>query len=230
MSAPTDGPLILTTGFSVFPGAPENPTAWAIGELERDGWQPHGARLATRILPVRYDVWDREFLPLLAEQRPHAVVAFGLSAKANGFTLESTARNQLGLGRPDSEGTPAPSARLCDDGPATYASALPLAKIAAALTHHDLPFAPSDDAGDYVCNLLFYRLMAHLKAAGVPAVAGFIHVPYLDVQLAHLARAGLATSHLQTMSQRQLMQGTHAILNAVAGSLLERNAASEQMT
>ena len=227
MTKPTRTPLILTTGFSVFPGAPENPTAWAMRELERDGWRPPGARLIARVLPVRYDLWDLEFLPLIAEQRPDAVVAFGLSAKAIGFTLESTARNQLGLGRLDAEGMPAASARLRDDGPATYASALPLTEIAAALTHHDLPFAPSDDAGDYVCNLLFYRLMAHVEATGAPTVAGFIHVPYLDAQLTHLVRAGLATNHLKTMSEHQLMQGTRAVLNVVANILLERAASGK---
>jgi pyroglutamyl-peptidase len=221
MSA-TDEPLILTTGFFAFPGAPENPTAWAIGELERDGWQPKGARLATRILPVRYDMWEREFVPLLSEQRPNAVVAFGLSAKATGFTLESTARNHLGLGRPDACGAPAPSAWLRDDGPATFDSALPLAEIAAALRRHELPFSPSDDAGDYVCNLLFYRLMAHIGAIGTPSVAGFIHVPYLDEQVARLALTGLPTAHLKSLSAGQLIQGTCAILSVVAETLAAR--------
>src|SRR5262245_23007202 len=96
-------PLILATGFSVFPGAPENPTALAITELERTHWQPSGAKLVTRILPVRYDIWQ-EVGTIIEQAKPDAVIGFGLSAKAAGFTLEATARNQLGLGRPDAGG------------------------------------------------------------------------------------------------------------------------------
>ena len=96
--------LILATGFGVFPGAPENPTAWAMAEHERSGWQPEGARLATRTLPVRFDLWENELRPLLASAKPDAVISFGLSAKAVGMTLESTARNTIAKDRPDFTG------------------------------------------------------------------------------------------------------------------------------
>jgi pyrrolidone-carboxylate peptidase len=66
---------ILATGFSVFPGAPENPTEWAIAELARTRWQPDGARLTTHTLPVRFDLWEREFAPLLARTKPDVVDA-----------------------------------------------------------------------------------------------------------------------------------------------------------
>ena len=214
----TRKPVILATGFSVFPGAPENPTAWAIGELERMRWQPDGAMLVTRVLPVRYDIWN-EMDSLLARERPDAVVAFGLSAKATGFTLEAVARNQLGLGRPDAAGAFAHSERLSEGGAVTYASSLPLMEIKEALAKGDLLVAPSDEAGDYVCNLLFYRLMQHIAEAGSPRIAGFVHVPYLEDQLPLLARAGLPTSHLKTLTPAQLIAGTRAILGVVAKTI-----------
>ena len=214
-------PLILATGFSVFPGAPENPTAWAMEELKSSAWRPARARLATRILPVYYDMWENELGPLLAQAKPDAVVAFGLSAKATGFTLESTARNKFGMGRPDASGTPPPSDKVSDGGGADYPSRLPLREIASTLQRADLPFQHSDDAGDYVCNMLFYRLMAHIEASGAPAVAGFVHVPYLDTQVTRLALTGLATDHLRSMSADQLIQGTRAILTVVADALAD---------
>jgi pyroglutamyl-peptidase len=215
-------PLILATGFSEFPDAPENPTAWAIGELEREAWRPAGARLATRVLSVRYDLWDEEVVPLLDREPPDAVIAFGLSAKAVGFTLESTARNQLGLGRLDAAGACASSDKIHTHGPATQYSRLPLRKIASALQRHAIPCVASDDAGDYICNLLFYRLMTRAATAGAPETAGFIHVPYLDDQLPRLARAGLATNHLKTLTKAQLMLGTRVILGQVAETLSAR--------
>jgi pyroglutamyl-peptidase len=211
-------PVILATGFSVFPGAPENPTAWVIGELARTHWQPDGAMLATAILPVRHGIWD-EMTTLIARERPDAVIGFGLSAKATGFTLEATARNQLGLNRPDAAGIVAASDRLTESGQPTFPSALPLTEIEATLRRHDVPVAPSDDAGDYICNLFFYRLMEHRAKHGTPPVGGFIHVPYLTEQLPLLERAGLPTAHLVTMTRGQLLEGTRAILTVVADAI-----------
>lgn len=217
MSRPSD-PLILATGFSVFPGAPENPTAWLIGELERKHWRPQGARLTTRVLPVRYDIWP-DLASIIERERPDAVIGFGLSAKATGFTLETTARNQLGHGRPDASGALATSTHLIDGAPATYPSRLPLREIETGLKQADLPVAPSEDAGDYICNLFFYRLMTHAAEKGAPRVGGFIHVPYLDEQIPRLARAGLPTEHLRTMTQAQLLSGARIALSAIAASL-----------
>lgn len=217
MSA-TAEPLILATGFSVFPGAPENPTAWAIGELEREHWTPQGTRLITRVLPVRYDIWP-DIAEIIDRHRPDAVIGFGLSAKATGFTLESTARNQLGHGRPDAAGTLATSAHLSDGGRSTYPSRLPLREIEAALKQADLPVALSGDAGDYICNLFFYRLMTHAAEHATPRIGGFIHVPYLDEQLPRLTLAGLQTDHLKTLTKAQLLSGVRIALTTIASAL-----------
>jgi pyroglutamyl-peptidase len=214
----TRAPIILASGFSVFPGAPENPTAWAIAELERERWQPHGAKLITRTFPVRYDIWQ-DVKAVIDDEKPDAVIGFGLSAKATGFTLETIARNQLGKGRPDAGGTLAESDRLIDDGTSTYASGLPLTEIEIALKKSDLPLTRSEDAGDYICNLFFYRLMKHHTERATPRFGGFIHVPYLDEQLPRLERAGLPTTHLKTLTQPQLLQGMKTVISVVANAL-----------
>lgn len=208
-------PLILATGFSVFPGAPENPTSWAMAELEREGWQPEGARLTTRTLPVRFDLWERELRPLLAATKPDAVVAFGLSAKTTGITLESTARNRVAKERPDISGACAASVYVADDGAEVLPTRLPLRDISECLRAADVPIVRSDDAGDYLCNLLFYRLIEH-AAAGGPAVAGFLHVPYLDTQIARLAAAGGAPAHGATLSESQLVQAVKIVVECCA--------------
>ena len=58
--------------------------------------------------------------------------------------------------------------------------------------------------------------MKHITETGSPRLAGFIHVPYLEDQLPLLARAGLPTSHLKTLTHTQLIAGTRAILGIVA--------------
>lgn len=156
-------PTILATGFGPFPGAPKNPTAWLMADLR--GWSPPNATLVTHVLDVHYDVWN-ELAPLLETHRPDAVVAFGLSAKATGFTIEHTARNAFDPRRPDARGRLPKGERIAPDGPATYASTL----LLDALAH---PHVRSDDAGDYICNLTLYQLLANGHRAT------FVHVPML---------------------------------------------------
>jgi pyroglutamyl-peptidase len=208
-------PLILATGFGVFPGAPENPTAWVMQEIERLGWQPDGAQLVTRILPVRFDLWDAELRPLLASARPDAVVAFGLSAKTNGITLESTARNRVAMERPDFTGACSASDCAVDKGAEILPTRLPLRDISERLREAGIPIVRSDDAGDYLCNLLFYRLMDYAEAGG-PQVAGFVHVPYLDTQVARLAAAGHGLEYGGTLSEAQLVQAVKIVVECCA--------------
>jgi pyroglutamyl-peptidase len=122
-------------------------------------WSP-SFELVTRVLGVRYDVWESSLSKIVAEHRPDAVVAFGLSAAAKGFTIETTARNVLNVARQDAYGTYPASDRI-GDGPPTYTSTL--------VFPHD--HFVSDDAGHYVCNLTLYRLLEN----GVRAT--FVHVP-----------------------------------------------------
>ena len=215
--------LILATGFSVFPGAPENPTAWAMAEIEAAGWQPNGARLVTRVLPVRFDLWESELRPLLASTKPDAVVSFGLSAKATGMTLESTARNRVAVDRPDFTGAVSPNDKINPEGPPIFPTRLPLRDISEALQRARVPMARSDDAGDYLCNLLFYRLMEFAETGG-PKVAGFIHVPYLDVQAARLAATGLPVAEVATLTEDQLIKGVRAIITACVGAFEQQPA------
>jgi pyroglutamyl-peptidase len=210
--------VILATGFGVFPGAPENPTAWAMDALAQSGWQPDGARLVVKILPVRFDLWESEFEPLLAATKPDAVVAFGLSAKAMGITMESTARNCVAMGRPDFTGACAASDRVIAEGPALLPTRLPLREISVALRDAQVPIARSDDAGDYLCNLLFYRLMDRAERGG-PRVAGFIHVPYLDTQVARLAAAGHTLTYESTLSEAQLLKAVQIAVVCSARAL-----------
>ena len=210
--------LILATGFSVFPGAPENPTAWAMEEIERSGWQPSGARLVTRTLPVRFDLWDNEFGPLLATTKPDAVVSFGLSAKAVGITLESTARNVVANDRPDFTGACSASDCVSDGAPAVLPTRLPLSALSTALRAKGLPVARSDDAGNYLCNLLFYRLMEYAQSGGAQ-VAGFIHVPYLDTQAQRLIAAGAIPEGVFAVSESQLLSAMQTTIEVCAASL-----------
>lgn len=208
-------PLVLVTGFAPFPGAPENPTQWLIENLTSGDWRPANARVETLLLPTTFAVFGETLEPAIRAFKPAAVVSFGLSAKARGFTLERVAKNAVATDRPDTTGARARDAFLDAGGPGQCGSALPLDSIARRLEEAGLPWAWSDDAGDYLCNLVFYRTRRALP----PAPTGFIHVPYLDSQKERLAARGEVPADLATMSEAQLLKGARIIVSAVADSL-----------
>lgn len=206
---------ILVTGFMPFPGAPLNPTEWLIGALGRETDPVPGAEIVTRLLPTTYDVCESVLTPLVDELKPDAVVQFGLSAKADGFTLERTAYNMLGVGRPDSAGGMAPAPWIEPLGPGSRSSGLPLGAIATALSAAHLPWSWSDSAGDYMCNLVFYRM----RLAMPEAPTGFIHLPYTIPMQEKALAAGAAMPAGAPMREEDMLAGAKIVLGAVAARL-----------
>ena len=161
---------VLVTGFGPFGVNARNPT----GEVARalDGrriWEVavHGVEL-----PVEWDAAFDALQGATAAFRPCALVMFGVADRA-GVSVESTARNQRGA-RPDVQGRGGELAGPIEaEGPARLATTLP-ESLAAAVG--PLPCTPSDDAGDYLCNFVFYRALRSLTE--VP-LRGFVHVPRL---------------------------------------------------
>lgn len=171
-------PRILVTGFSVFPGAPVNPTEALMAELEaRRPLLAHLGALRTEVLAVEYDAVPAR-LAALAAFAPDIAIHFGLAADAHGFRLERLARNALAP-RADNAGRRPPAAAIAPGMP-DLPSALPLDALHAALAARGLPVSWSQDAGGYLCNYLFYLSRAGACAGFRPPMAGFVHVPPLD--------------------------------------------------
>jgi pyroglutamyl-peptidase len=160
---------VLVTGFGPFGPNARNPT----GEVARalHGRRLNGVEVHGVMLPVS---WARAW-PELSEAarhlRPNALVAFGVAPRA-GVSFESTARNVRGP-LADVDGSAGARAEAIEPGgPATLASTLPRGRLRCA----PLPEVPSDDAGEYLCNYVFYRLLQHLDF--IPC-RGFVHTPRL---------------------------------------------------
>ena len=204
---------ILITGFTPFPGAPENPTRVLIEAAQAgDIKVPVGVRLEARLLPAEYEASWKAFQQHLAEIKPDALVQFGLSAKAQGFTLECIARNEMTANLPDNSGFRADDGLIEEDAPLVLPSGLPLEDIHGALAAENLSLEYSQSAGAYVCNHLFYKTM-RLGRGTRPACAGFIHVPYLTEQRDRLEAEGRIDKDLAAMSETELFRGVEIILD-----------------
>ena len=100
-------------------------------------------------------------------------------------------------------------------GPATRASGLPLAAIAAALATEGLAHDWSDSAGDYMCNLVFYRC----RIARPDAPTGFIHLPYTIPMQAEAIAAGAPQPAGVPMSETDMLAAAKIVLQTVANAL-----------
>jgi pyroglutamyl-peptidase len=175
-------PRVLVTGFSVFPGAPVNPTEALIAALDaRRADLSRRFQLTTEVFAVDYRALPGRLASLAEAGCPDIAIHFGLSTKARGFVLERVARNETVRGKPDNSGH-APEGQCILEAGQALATSLPLELIHAALAAKSLPVDYSDDAGGYLCNYLFYHSRAGRCGGFAPPMSGFVHVPPLVEQ------------------------------------------------
>jgi pyroglutamyl-peptidase len=152
MAAPDHGrrPNVVITGFSVFPGAPVNPTELlARAMAERAGEFADFCRLQSHVLPVEYGAIVRRLAEIARGFEPDIAIHFGLAAEARGFRIERTARNYADPALPDNAGI-CPGERLIAGGPPLFRGTLPADRIEAALSRAGIAAMQDDGAGAYL--------------------------------------------------------------------------------
>ncbi len=179
-------PVLLVTGFGPFRNVTRNPSgvaAQTVHGREIDGTQIIG----TELVVSWQSAWETT-LRLVEEHQPQVLLCLGVANWPN-IELEQVARNVIGP-EADVEGVVLQSgAEVVPGGRATLSSALPLDWLKKRIAERALAQAVfrngtsivsqfSDNAGDYLCNFLFYNVMHHLEGR-VPH-RGFIHVPPYD--------------------------------------------------
>lgn len=203
-------PTILITGFGPFPGAPSNPTmrlARHLGRVRRVRFAD--VTRVVRLLPTTWAMLDG--LPgMVAGIGPDAVLMFGLASRRRNVTPEARALNHASLLRLDAEGRSAPQRRLAPGGRGARTGGIDALRMTAAMRAAGLPAAVSRDAGDYLCNGLFWRM----SESRLPCI--FVHVPRPVrpvLPRGRMKRPRPAMRQLEAAAEIALMQ----VLRAVAG-------------
>ncbi|KAB5606258.1 pyroglutamyl-peptidase I [Bifidobacterium jacchi] len=111
--------------------------------------------------------------------KPDIVIATGLKHTARGVMLERCATNLMDSPRPDAENVVARRTPINPDGPAAYWTRLPLRAILKDFTRDHIAASLSSDAGTFVCNSLFYRLM-EWTSTQQRVLSGFVSLPLID--------------------------------------------------
>lgn len=172
---------ILVTGFEPFGGGETNPS-WDAVRLLPEAIGGHAVH--TLCLPVTYQESGDLLMEEIDRLNPTLVVCCGVAAGRTAVTPELVAVNWRMASIADNAGVMYTGEKICPDGPAAYMTDLPLTGMVAALQANDLPGKISLSAGSYVCNDLYYRLLARMQGV-------FIHVPGSDVLCAEKAAKAL---------------------------------------
>jgi pyroglutamyl-peptidase len=172
---------ILITGFEPFGRWQHNPS----GETAQhfDGMTLGEVQITSQLLPVSFQHAAAPLIAAIEAVRPDIVLNLGLGTPA-GVRVERVAVNrcQAPLGG-DNDGYDPQGAPVLPAGPATYRSTLPVSHIVDRLATLGFSVAPSDSAGEYLCNFVMYTTLHHISTHKLPMLAGFIHGSPLPADL-----------------------------------------------
>ena len=165
---------ILVTGFEPFSGETVNASWEAARRLE--GWRCGEHVAVALMLPCVYGASVDAFIEAFERTRPVATLMTGQAARRGVVCVERFARNLANTATPDNHGVVRGSAAL-DPGPAQFEATAPVSVIARAIRDGGVSARVSTNAGDYVCNHLYYGALDHLRSASPDTPAVFLHLP-----------------------------------------------------
>jgi pyroglutamyl-peptidase len=180
---------VFISGFGPFGDHEVNPTSLLIDAL-RNGEisYPEELLIETVTLPVSFGE-SYEVLKKMSDSfNPDVMIAMGLGADRKAIELELIAQNKIHAQIRDNLGEKPEHQVINPKGPLSYLSTLPLAGMEGVLKKNGLPVKISNNAGTFVCNYIFYKMMEDNQ--DTERLCGFIHFPPLkeDMTMDELKR------------------------------------------
>ena len=201
---------ILVTAFEPFGGETINASWEAARAIE--GWRCGGAVVSTRQLPCAYGACVGEFVKAFERLRPSVVVMTGQAAARGMVCIERTARLGASAAARDNRGALGPVASA---GTARLQTTASVGAVVRVIREAGVPVRVSTDAGDYVCNHLYYGALHHLAHASPATPAIFIHLPATPEQSA----AGTGVRRLATVDALRALQAGILALSDQSGMI-----------
>jgi pyroglutamyl-peptidase len=152
----------------------------ASGELARE-LASHARRrfptvtIACATLPTEWATAPLLLEGLISAHQPDVAIHFGVSHMAEGFVVETSARNCAA--NADASGAIPLASELLPNQPPERLTTLPVARIVNRLKRMGLPAAVSHDAGAYLCNAVYYHSLKLNSLLNDSAESAFIHLP-----------------------------------------------------
>ncbi len=164
---------ILVTAFEPFGGETVNASWEAAKRLE--GWRCGDHVAVALMLPCVYDASVEVFAEAFERLKPDAALMTGQAARRSLVCVERYARNVANATTPDNRGVV--RAAASDPGPERLEATVSVGEIARAIRGAGVPARVSTNAGDYVCNHLYYGALAFVRRVSPGTPAAFLHLP-----------------------------------------------------
>ena len=182
-----DTVTILFTGFEPFADFDCNPSQLIVTHFHNTTYE--NASVSGVVLPVNFTTSVENVINCINQIDPDIIVSFGLASGSRWVNIEQFAWNL----KHDPEDPSPYFQQLQPDDKWVYRSTLPTRKIVTMLRSEEVPARMSWSAGTYICNAVFYNILATSKVQDADIMAGFVHVPPLDNQTDY----GMSWSHLE---------------------------------
>lgn len=170
-------PHVLLTGFGPFPGVAVNASALLVERLaEAAERMSTGPRITAAVLPTEWARGPETLDAIWDKVQPDIAIHFGVSDRAPGFVVETTAHNQCHA-QADACGALPVTVGDTQHSPRTCMATLPVSSILLRLASHAIPCCSSTDAGAYLCNAILFRSIVRAQTVQRRVLSGFIHIP-----------------------------------------------------
>jgi pyroglutamyl-peptidase len=175
---------VLVTGFEPFGPWQRNPSGETAQHL--DGATIVDVEISGLVLPVSFQRAADPLIAAIDELRPDVVLNLG-QGSAVGVRVERIAVNRCTApAGGDNDGYEPQGEPIVMGGPETYQSTLPVIEIVDLLSNVKFNAAPSDSAGEFLCNYIMYTTLHHIATHNLPIRAGFIHASPLREEVPDL--------------------------------------------
>jgi len=150
----------VITGFDAFSRHPFNPTGEIVKDLQSVSFNESLENFNFSVVQTSYksvDKWIDENRTTLLES--DLIILLGLSELAQNLKLEQQAQNIADCAVPDNDGQVRQQSAIANSGPVSYQTSIDIMQVAQHLKIANEPCTISNDAGNFVCNYLYYRVL-----------------------------------------------------------------------
>jgi pyroglutamyl-peptidase len=198
------GRCVLVTGFEPFAGEMINPS-WEIVRALPDAIG--GLRVEKLRVPTEFGRSVEVTAKAIGKLEPKLVLCIGEAGGRSRLSVERVAINVNDARIADNAGSQPVDERIRSGAPSAYFCTLPVKAMVAAINKAGVPAEVSNSAGTFVCNHLIYGVLDHIARKKLAVRAGFMHVPYLEVQV-------LDKPNTPAMALASMVEGTKAAIMA----------------
>lgn len=171
---------ILLGAFDPFGGEDVNPALEAVKQVNHF---IEGHPVLKLEIPTVFHRSLEVLIDNIKENQPDIIIVVGQAGGRSQISVERIGINLDDARIPDNQGNTPINKKIVSGGDDAYFSNLPIKAMVRSIRQEGIPAEVSNTAGTFVCNHVLYGLMHFIHREKPKARGGFIHVPYIPLQV-----------------------------------------------